>query len=295
MVVTSRENTTPQVEGGRVRTRIAPTPSGFLHEGNLANMLLTHRWAAAIGADVHLRIDSIDADRVRPEYVEDILETLAWLGLDYVRGPRSEREARTDRDHRIARAREQLIEARDRGLVVYACDCSRARGGSSSHGGCPGGCRSRGLSYLPGETSLRVVVPDSTAVDVEGRPVDLAREMGDFVVWRRDDLPAYQWTSVVDDTDAGMTHILRGEDLAVSTAAQLFLAGHLSDPSFLATDIRHHPLLTGPDGAKLSKSQLGRREALIHDDALHERISAMADALGSAIGLPVATVTDRPS
>lgn len=295
MVVTRREITTPEVKGECVRTRIAPTPSGFLHEGNLANMLLTHRWAVAIGAEVHLRIDSIDADRVRPEYVEDILETLAWLGVDYVRGPRSEREARSDREVRITRAREQLIEARDRGLVVYACDCSRARGGSTSHGGCPGGCRSRGLSYLPGETSLRVAIPDSTTVNVEGRPVDLALEMGDFVIWRRDDLPAYQWTSVVDDTDTGMTHILRGEDLAVSTAAQLFLARHLSNPSFLAAEIRHHPLLTSPEGAKLSKSQLGRREALPRDDALHERISAMADALGHAIRLPTATVADRPS
>lgn len=295
MVVGNQESTTPQSEGGLVRIRIAPTPSGYLHEGNLVNMVLTHRWAAAIHAEVHLRIDSIDADRVRPEYVKDILDSMSWLGIDYVRGPRSEQEADSDRAHRITRAREQLIEARDRGLMVYACDCSRARGGSSSHGGCPGGCRSRGLAFVPGETSLRVIVPDSTTIDVQGRSIDLGREMGDFVVWRRDDLPAYQWTSVVDDSDAGMTHILRGEDLSVSTGAQLFLARHLPDPSFLDADIRHHPLLTGPDGAKLSKSQLGRRDALHRTDELLDRISAMADSLGRAMGLPAAAVTDLPS
>lgn len=293
MVVANEESTTPRSEGGLVRTRIAPTPSGYLHEGNLVNMVLTHRWAAGIGAEVHLRIDSIDADRVRPEYVEDILNSMAWLGLDYVRGPRSEQEAQSERARRITRAREQLREARDRGLVVYACDCSRARGGSASHGGCPGGCRSRGLVFVPGETSLRVVVPDSTTIEVEGRSVDLAGEMGDFVVWRRDDLPAYQWTSVVDDSEAGMTHILRGEDLTVSTAAQLFLARHLPDPSFLRADIRHHPLVMAPDGSKLSKSQLGRRDALPRGEELLDRISAMADSLGRAIGLPVATVIDR--
>lgn len=292
MVVGSRESTTPEDEGGPVRTRMAPTPSGFLHEGNLVNMVLTHRWAAAIDAEVHLRIDSIDAARVRPEYIDDILDSLSWLGLDYALGPRSTQEARSDRDRRVTRAREQLVAARDTGLAVYACDCSRARGGSTAHGGCPGGCRSRGLTYVSGETSLRVIVPVSTTVAVEGRPIDLSREMGDFVIWRRDDLPAYQWTSVVDDTDARMTHILRGEDLTVSTAAQLFLARYLPDSSFLAADIRHHPLLTGPDGVKLSKTQLGRREALPRTDELRGRITDVADSVGRAMGLPTGPGTD---
>ncbi len=270
-----------------MRTRIAPTPSGYLHEGNLANMLLTHQWATALGADVHLRVDSIDAARVRPEYVEDIFEAMSWLGISYVQGPRSHEEAWSERDRRIARARKGLGEAQRRGLVAYACTCTRASGTAASPGGCPGGCRTKQRAFVPGGTSMRVMVPEDTVVRVDGRDIDVARELGDFVIWRRDDLPAYQWTSVVDDSDAGMTHILRGEDLRVSTAAQMFLARHLSDDAFVAADIRHHPLLTGPDAAKLSKSQLGRHEPLPRTEEQRERIAELATTLGNAIGLPV--------
>lgn len=272
-------------KGGRVRTRIAPTPSGFLHEGNLVNMVLTHRWASVTGAELHLRIDSIDADRVRAEYVDDILETMTWLGVAYGSGPRSPAEAAADRERRIALARERLHEAQRRGLAVYACDCSRARIGSVARGGCPAGCRGRHLSYRAEETALRVVVPEDATVQIDGHPINLAHQLGDFIVWRRDDLPAYQWTSVVDDTEAGMTHILRGEDLRVSTAAQLFLAQHLPGRSFLDADIRHHPLMTTPAGAKLSKSQLGRSQGLDRNEELRERISVLAESLGRKLGI----------
>lgn len=286
MVVDSRHSTTPRGEGGHVRSRIAPTPSGFLHEGNLANMVLTHRWASAVGAELHLRIDNIDADRVRAEYVDDILETMAWLGLAYERGPRSPVEAAADRERRIDVARERLHEAQQRGLAVYACVCSRAQVGSVARGGCSAGCRERDLPYRAGETALRVVVPEDATMEVDGHHINLAHQVGDFVIWRRDDLPAYQWTSVVDDTEAAMTHILRGEDLRNSTAAQLFLAQHLPSRSFLEADIRHHSLMTTPDGVKLSKSQLGRSHGLDRNEELRERISDLAESLGRALGIP---------
>ncbi len=82
--------------------------------------------------------------------------------------------------------------------------------------------------------------------------------MGDFIVWRRDDLPAYQLVSVVEDRDLGTTHIVRGRDLLASSAAQVFLADSIGASNVAAATYVHHELITDSDGRKLSKTQISR-------------------------------------
>jgi glutamyl-tRNA synthetase len=86
--------------------------------------------------------------------------------------------------------------------------------------------------------------------------VDLGAEMGDFIVWRRDDLPAYQVVSVVEDRDLGVTHIVRGLDLVPSSAAQIYLAAWFDATNVSGATFVHHELVTDESGAKLSKSPL---------------------------------------
>lgn len=126
-----------------------------------------------------------------------------------------------------------------------------------------------------------------TCVRTDGTEIALAEAMGDFVIWRRDDMPAYQWISVVEDTDHEVTHILRGDDLRDSSAAQVHLAQYLESRRFLDVQIRHHPLVTDDGGVKLSKSQLGAPSGLPRTEAMRLEVHRLARGLGQAIGLPV--------
>jgi len=256
-------------------TRFAPTPSGFLHLGNAVNAELVARLAAQESGSIVLRIDDIDAARARREYADDIVGVLDWLGIGV--------SVTCTQSDRLDRYRDALVAARGPGF--YACSCSRRELDGTATGGCPGGCRTAGLRLSPGETALRVVVPGGTTVEVDGLHVHVDAALGDFVVWRRDDLPAYQLASVVDDVDLGITHIVRGIDLLESTAAQVFLADALGLPRFAATAFLHHDLVAGPDGTKLSKSQVERGRPLPRTDEMRRVISDMADTLGVPLGI----------
>lgn len=228
-------------------TRIAPTPSGFLHEGNLVNFLLTQRLAAEVGAGIALRIDDLDVFRMRPEYVEDIFRCLAWLGIDWQQGPHSmgDYEALPEPEERAERYFDRLELMISAGLPAFVCACSRRDLGRDAR--CEKGCPDKRLKLKEGKTAARIRVPESEP--------EIRAAMGDFVVWRREDLPAYQLQSLIDDEEMGVTHIVRGEDLADSTLAQRYLARFIPDSQFLKADIRHHPLITTDAGEKLSKSQ----------------------------------------
>ena len=250
-------------------TRIAPTPSGFLHEGNLVNFLLTQRLAREVGADVALRIDDLDVFRMRPEYVEDIFRCLAWLDIEWQQGPRSlaDYEALPEPEERAEHYFGRLEAMIAAGLPAFVCACSRRDLGRDAR--CEKGCVDKSLKLKEGKTAARVRVPETEP--------ELRAAMGDFVVWRREDLPAYQLQSLIDDEEMGVTHIVRGEDLADSTMAQRYLARFIPGSRFLQADIRHHPLITSETGEKLSKSQ--GTACLDFTPELRARLDALTDAI----------------
>lgn len=244
-----------------MRTRIAPTPSGFLHAGNAFNFLVTDRLAKALGAKVLLRIDDLDAERVRPEYVEDIFHSLDWLGIKPDEGPSGPEDfARNwSQQHRIERYKEFAEGLRKQG-ALYACSCSRTELEEMTRTGAVHHCRVRDPEALEPGTPWRLRIPEHCPVEVPGfdggsTTVDLAPMMQDPVILQRESgRPSYQVASLCDDVDRGITFIVRGEDLLPSTACQLLLARLLGEVAFARVLFHHHPLALGADGQKLSKS-----------------------------------------
>ena len=266
-------------------TRIAPTPSGYLHMGNCVNFLLTSWLRLEHGGTLALRIDDMDADRYRPEYVDDTFRILDWLGIEWNIGPRDtlEFESHFALRDRTEAYRIELARLIDSNLSTYACACSRSAARAVGSTGCVADCRGKDLALDPGVTALRLHVPLGTSVTVGDHVVDLHAAMGDFVIWRRDDRPSYQLASLVEDRDLGTTHLVRGEDLLPSSAAQVFLARALGADSFAQGTFLHHPLVRDERGEKLSKSQLaaGPLATSAHSrDMLVEQATALAGALG---------------
>lgn len=226
-------------------TRIAPTPSGYLHLGNAVNFVLTWLAARQRGGQVWLRIDDLDADRKRPEYVADVFETLDFLGLDYEFGPSGpdDFERNWSQRHRLEQY-EQTLEALVKTGAVYGCGLSRKQ-----------------LTAYAGNDWAQVRTQNLPldAPNVTWRFQAEGNGEYDFVVRRRDGLPAYQIASLTDDVGFGVTHLIRGQDLLGSTVMQRQLAGRLGQTAvrwaaFLGTLVWHHPLLLDGDGQKLAKS-----------------------------------------
>jgi len=225
------------------------------------NFVITAALTRALGGELRLRIDDLDTERVRPEYIADIFATLDWLGIAWDKGPRTIGEAgefsQQKRVELYIRLTEQLIATGQ----VYACTCTRSellrRTGSFVY---DGHCRQARHS-LGGETVLRFVLPETPVTVTDALrgalSIDLSAQSGDPVIRRRDGLPAYHIASLADDLDFQVNRIVRGEDLLASTATQLALAQALGDAakSFRETKFLHHALITGIGGTKLSKSQ----------------------------------------
>lgn len=250
------------VFNGPVRGRLAPTPSGYLHLGNALNFVLTWLLARRAGGSLHLRIDDLDRARLRPVYLENIFQTISWLGLDYDTGPRDsvEFEQSYSQLRHLTEYQTLLDDLREKPGLVYACTCSRTSNLPPSPLDSEHGCRICQATFSTAGAAWRVRVPATpiAVFDAWRGPllVDLAATMGDFVVRKKDGLPAYQLASLADDLRLGTTLIVRGEDLLPSTAAQLFLASQLSTTvGFGQTQFIHHALLSGAEGQKLSKSQ----------------------------------------
>ncbi|MCA6362495.1 MAG: tRNA glutamyl-Q synthetase [Bacteroidetes bacterium] len=240
------------------RTRIAPTPSGFLHSGNEYSFTLTAAWAKELGAEILLRIDDLDDVRKRPEYVADIFHTLHRLQISWQLGPQTPDEFEKHWSQRLRTAyyNNALDALSSIPGLIYACTCSR-RTLSCNGGECS--CHQQNMPLSTPDAAWRVNVPPHTIIRFNDEKrgaveIDLHAAAGNFVVRRRDGIAAYQIASLVDDTLFEITHIVRGEDLLPSTAAQLFLAQHLGYESFLQTRFLHHDLITDEQGNKLSKS-----------------------------------------
>lgn len=242
------------------KTRLAPTPSGFLHLGNLYSFLLTKRLAHDEGATVLLRIDDMDRQRSGPEFLEDIFDSLNYMGISWQEGPKDKNdfERNFSQTKRLA-AYNNLLEKLVRSGKVFACCCSRMEIELSGNGIYPGTCKNKNLPLHDKDVCWRL--DTSGAKEILLKPYQntlkghyLPESMRDFVIRKKDGFPAYQLCSVADDLYFGVDLIVRGEDLWASSLAQLFLAATAGETKFSETEFLHHPLLFGPDGKKLSKS-----------------------------------------
>lgn len=243
------------------KSRLAPTPSGYLHIGNACNFLLTWLWTRAENGKLLLRIDDLDRSRKRPEYVEDVFKTLEWLGIDYDEGPTGP----TDFEHNwsqhlrleaYAKALDYLKEQ----SLLFPCDCTRSQIlAHAENGQYNGRCRERSLNFEQRNVSWRIKTESKAQAHWEDawlgkQAVNVSQKMTDFVVRRKDQLPAYQLASVVDDALFGVNAVVRGDDLKHSTAAQIWLSQYLPQTDLVTTNWVHHPLLQDAKGLKLSKS-----------------------------------------
>jgi glutamyl-tRNA synthetase len=238
-------------------TRIAPTPSGFLHLGIAVNFTLISMLASAWDAEIVLRIDDMDSTRSRPEYVDDIFSTLEWLEIGWARGPRNREDF--EQSHTMSARteyyRSQLDQLQSSGLEVFACACSRADLAAAGGLRCAGECSTAGHDLVAEQTALRLRIPEGTVVEMGGQSIDLARAHGDVVLWRRDGLPAYHLVTVIEDRDLGVTDIVRGADLLDSSALHVWLAPYLGAEKLAQANFVHHALIADVFGQKLSKSK----------------------------------------
>ncbi|GAB3579107.1 nucleotidyl transferase family protein [Hymenobacter daeguensis] len=265
-----------------VVSRLAPTPSGFLHLGNAVNFVLTWLLTRQAGGTLHLRIDDLDRARLRPAYLDNIFRVIDWLGIDYDHGP-------TGPDD-FLRHHSQLLHlpAYNRVLRRLAQQPGLVYGTRRS--------RTGGLTDLvpldvPGAAWRLRVPPPVYAVGPNAGEIQIpfSEVMPDFIIRKKDGVAAYQVASIVDDLRLGTTLVVRGQDLQPSTAAQLWLASQLSETAaFNASRIRfhHHLLLTDEAGRKLSKSQQRPLDAGVLAAAAGPQ--AVFSAVARLLGLPAA-------
>ncbi len=236
-----------------VRTRFAPSPTGYLHIGGARTALSCWLEARRNGGRFILRIEDTDRERSTPEAVETILEGMRWLELDWDEGPFFQTE-------RFDRYREVVQQLLDEGKA-YWCTCSReeldrireqqrARGEKPRY---PGTCRHRSEKpHGPAVVRFRNPREGEVVVDdlVRGKVVFRNEELDDLIIARSDGTPTYNLTVVVDDMDMGVTEVIRGEDHLNNTPRQIniYRALGVEPPRFA-----HVSMIHGPDGAKLSK------------------------------------------
>ncbi|MFY7786598.1 MAG: glutamate--tRNA ligase family protein [Thermoflexibacteraceae bacterium] len=247
------------------RSRIAPTPSGFLHIGNAFSFLYTWLLVQKYEGKLLLRIDDLDNERFRMAYLDDIFATLEWLGITYHEGANSPTDflANYSQHKRIDLYQDFLAKLVQKNRV-YACECSRSQIQTAQKElkslVYPQLCLHKKIPLQQAETAWRVHIPTDTfikitSIDCSITQLDVARILGDFVVRKKDGLPAYQIASVVDDLHYRINCVVRGIDLLPSTAAQLYLAKLTEQTDFQTIKFIHHSLLVDDKGNKLSKSQ----------------------------------------
>jgi glutamyl-tRNA synthetase len=226
-----------------MRVRFAPSPTGALHIGGARTALYNWLLARGQGGEMLLRIEDTDRERSTPENVEQIFDALRWLELDWDGDP----VFQSQRSDRHREALQQLLASGHAYHSTATADDVRAF--KERHGADKG---FRGEAEESGAVRLRVGEGDALRVDdlIRG-PTTFEREhMDDPVIARADGSPLYNFAVAVDDLDAGITHVVRGEDHLSNTPKQLVVLEALGAP---APVYAHLPLLHGPDGKKLSK------------------------------------------
>lgn len=246
-------------------TRLAPSPTGALHLGNARTFLINWAMARRAGWRIVLRIEDLDGPRVKPGSAEQIISTLRWLGLDWDGEPLVQ-----SRD--LTPYVEAMRSLARRGLV-YPTELSRAARDAGGEASAPQAGsheaafpaslrpadwpRSRAFEPEIGASPLawRFATPPGAVAFVDGfagqQAIDPSETVGDFVVWTKLGVPAYQLAVVVDDARQGVTQVVRGDDLLDSAARQRLLSRALGlkpEPSYV-----HVPLVLGADGRRLAK------------------------------------------
>ncbi len=250
------------------RGRLAPSPTGYLHLGHARTFWIAQERARAHGGTLVLRNDDIDARRFKLEFVAAMIEDLRWFGFEWREGPDCGGPLGPyNQSERTQFYRTALDQLRAGGFI-YPCTCSRkdiAAAARAPHAAdddepiYPGTCRSKSPSTLNSQPSTRFNwrfrVPDGETISFHDKNLGpqhfiAGKDFGDFVVWRHDDVPAYQLSVVVDDAAMQITEVVRGEDLLKSTARQLLLYRALGwpPPKFF-----HCPLMTDEAGVRLAK------------------------------------------
>ena len=351
----------------KITSRIAPTPSGFLHAGNVYNFLLTYLFTRAFDGILYLRIDDYDLPRYRRQYVENIFRVLDMLGIDFDGGPGGvgEFETKFSSKFRLGAYQNALKKLEQKG-VCYACECSHSMKSSFKNGIYARVCAEKNLKFKKDETAMRLRVLDEAEICVRqnlinfdalgcgfgveaslagglwdntqkaqdgtangltklenlgdsdgGKPggekfnlnsagnsgesflnlanlgvlnltdetvfetekfaqtqsVNLAQILGDFVVWKKDDTPAYNLASLVDDEILGVNLLVRGEDLLACSAAQKYMAQMLGY-GFESSNFIHHGLLAH-GGKKLSKSSSALAVSVTDGAKIHYKFAAL--------------------
>jgi glutamyl-tRNA synthetase len=238
-----------------IRTRFAPSPTGYLHVGGARTALFSWLYARKHGGTFILRIEDTDLERSTAESVDAILQGMTWLGLEYDEGPFFQ-------THRFPRYKEVIQQMLQEGKA-YHCYCSKERleqlrteqMARKEKPRYDGKCRP-GVTAPPAGVSpvVRFRNPQEGAAVVEdlirGRVVFQNTELDDLIIARADGSPTYNFTVVVDDLDMKVSHVIRGDDHLNNTPRQLNMLQALgAKPPVYA----HVPMILGPDGARLSK------------------------------------------
>jgi glutamyl-tRNA synthetase len=236
-----------------VRTRFAPSPTGYLHVGGARTALFSWLYARKHGGKFVLRIEDTDLERSTAESVNAILEGMTWLGLEYDEGPFYQTK-------RFDRYNEVIEELLARGLA-YRCNCSRERLDELRDAAMKrkekprydGHCRGREISADEPHV-IRFRNPDHGVVQVDdlirGRVNFNNEELDDLIIRRTDGSPTYNLTVVVDDMDMQISHVIRGDDHLNNTPKQINILQAIGAelPKY-----SHVPMILGDDGARLSK------------------------------------------
>jgi glutamyl-tRNA synthetase len=234
-------------------TRFPPSPTGYLHLGGARTAIFNWLYARRMKGRFVLRFEDTDTERSSREYVDSILASLEWLGIDWDEGPYFQTQ-------RFAVYREFVQKLLDAGNAYY-CTCpperlEEMRQKAMASGGKPkydGTCRNRGLTAGPG-AAVRFKAPlsGSTVLDdvVKGSIVFQNEELDDFIICRSDGTPTYNFAVVVDDITMGITTVIRGDDHVMNTPKQIQLYQALDHPLPV---FGHVPMVLGKDRTRLSK------------------------------------------
>ncbi len=240
-------------------SRLAPSPTGLLHLGHAATFWAAYQRALDHNGTLLFRNEDLDPQRSKQQYVDAMIEDLAWLGIEWT-------PPMIVQSHRTALYRQAFVRLLANGYV-YACTCSRkdlAQMIAAPHEDTDdepvytGRCRPTSnapAQTLQPNTNYRFRVLDGEVITFDDanlgtQSFTAGKDFGDFLIWRKDDLPSYQLACVVDDEDMRVTEVVRGADLLKSTARQILLQRALGLP---AVNYFHTQLLRDENGVRLAK------------------------------------------